>query len=523
MRKLTTALAALVLLAAPAAAQMGGIHVRMDSVVVTDSVPPEWTFIGYSFTRATSSNVAPRNEILQGQVIGRLFGRNSTETGDFAANYVEQRYVPYLIYRPKILDGLATFRTMFKIDYTWGDQAYGVGGNRGGAINVGQVNLQTLMANVDLAPAGAGWNAVIGMQRLYDHWLDPHDITLETALTSGYKLAFWGTNALGVNVFGSIRPGVQGRIGAYQLWENFIARDDDVVLFMGDVTSRVTPRLELGADLWYLRDRAEGAGGISILGQGLNSPLAEYNGAARLGIASSYHADIAWIGGRAAYNRDFLAGRWWADAFAIANVGVVDTLAAGVFEKGAGVLGLAANASLAYKHGMTAGDKAWLELLFTTGDGDGARDGSFNSVITGNAWGSPVGIYSAHRAFLLFPDPQVVSRYYSAVHDISNMGFGVTGGSFNVARDWIPNRLNTKVGVAAALSNTTPVGGGHYMGTEVNFEAKYELGVFLTAGLNAAYLKLGDFYDAPGVTQADLAGRPDDPWTVFLTLSWLMF
>lgn len=525
MRKLTTALAAaaLALSAAPAAAQIGGIHARMDSLVVTDSVPPEWTFIGYSFTRATAANVAPTNEILQGQVIGRLFGRNSTETGPFTANYVEQRYVPYFIYTPKILDGFATFRTMFKIDYTWGDQAYGVGGNRGGAINAAQVNLQTIMANVDISPPGSSWNAVIGLQRLYDNWQDPHDITLETATTSGYKLAFWGTNALGVNLFGSIRPGVSGRVGVYQLWENFVARDDDVVLFMGDVTSRITPRLEMGLDLWYLRDRAEGAGGISILGQGLTSPLAEYNGASMLGISARYHADIAWIGGRMAYNRDFLAGRWWADAFAIANVGVVDTLAAGSFEKGADILGVAANASLGYKYGMTAGDRIWGELIATTGDGDGARDGTFNSVITGNAWGSPVGIYSAHRAFLLFPDPQVVSRYYSAVHDIGNMGFGVTGGSINLARDWIPNRFNTKVGVASALSNTAPTDGGNYMGTEVNFEAKYDLKVFLTVGLSGAYLKLGDFYDAPGVTLPDYQGRPDDPWTVFLTLSWLMF
>ena len=517
------AVAAAAVLAGPATAQIGGLHARMDSIVATDSVPPEWTFIGYSFTRSTMANVAPTNEILQGQVIGRLFGRNSTETGSFTTGYVEQRYVPYFIYRPKILDGWAMFRTMFKIDYTWGDQAYGVGGNRGGAINAGQVNLQTLMANVDITDPGQKWNLTIGLQRLYDNWQDPHDITLDNALTSGYKLAFWGTNALGVNLFGQIRPGVTGRIGFYQLWENLVAKDDDVVLVMGDVTSRLGARWELGADLWYLRDRAEGAGGISILGQGLTSPLAEYNGASDLEIRSRYHADIAWIGGRVAYNRDFLAGRWWADAFAIANVGVIDTLAAGSFEKGADVLGVAANASLHWKHGMTNGDQAWIEIMATTGDGDGARDGTFNSVITGNAWGSPVGIYSAHGAFLLFPDPQVVSRYYSAVHDIGNMGFGVTGGSLNVARDWIPNRFNTKLGVASAFSNTTPEDGGNYMGTEVNFKAEYNLKVFLTVGLNAAYLKLGDFYDAPSVTVPDYDGRPDDPWTVFLTLSWLMF
>jgi hypothetical protein len=524
LRQVLVGAVLLALGAGGAPGQVTGLHSAMDTVVVPrDSVPKEWTFIGYSFTRATASNIAPTNDLLQGQVIGRLFGPNTTQVVDNTATYVEQRYVPYLIYRPRILDGLATFRTMFKIDYTWGDQAYGVGGNRGGSINGGQVNLQTLMANVDIQPEGAPWNLVIGLQRLYDNTYDPHDITLQTAQTSGYKLAFWGTNAVGANVFGTLRPGVRGRLGVYQLWENLIAGDDDVVLVMADVDSRVTPRLELGLDAWYLRDRSKGAGGISVLGQGLASTLAAYNGAVRLDIGSRYHAHIGWLGGRAAYNREFTAGRWWADAFVMANVGTIDTTAAGDLVDGGDILGVAANASLAYRYGRTTGDKVWGEVIVTSGDGDGLADGTVHSVLTGNVWGSPVGIYSAHRAFLLFPDPQVVSRYYSAVHDISNQGFGVTGGAVNLARDWIPNRLNTKVGVASAFSNITPTDGGNYMGTEVNFEAKYDLGVFLTVGLSGAYLSLGDFYDAPGVTGEGITSRPDDPWTVFLSLSWLMF
>lgn len=523
MRILKAASILSLFVASAAQAQVGGLPANMDSIVaVKDSVPREWTFIGYSFTRATGTNVAPTNEILQGQVIGRLFGPNSTATVGTVANYVEQRFVPYMVYRPAILDGFATFRTMFKIDYTWGDQAYGVGGNRGGGINAAQVNLQTLMANVDIHPKDAAWNAIVGLQRLYDNTYDAHNITLQQALTSGYKLAFWGTNAVGVNLFGSIRPGVLGRVGFYELWENLVAKNDDVVLFMSDVDTHLSPRLEAGVDAWYLRDRGEGAGGISILSQGLASQLADYNGATRLNIPTHYHADIGWLGGRLAYNRDFLEGRWWADAFAIANFGVVDTLAGGRFDKAANILGLAANAAIAYRWGMTAGDKVWAEAIFTTGDDNGVSDGKVNSVITGNVWGSPVGIFGATGAFLLFPDPQVVNRYYSAVHDISNMGLGVTGVAANFARDWIPNRFNTKVGVASALSNVSLAGGGNYMGTEVNFEAKYNLKVFLTAGLSAAYLDLGDFYDAPGATQAG-TGRPANPWTIFLTLSWLMF
>jgi hypothetical protein len=490
----------------------------------TDPVPRELQFIGYSFTRTTTTNIAPTSELLQGQVIGRLFGTNTTNTVPINAFYTEQRFVPYLVYTPRILNGDAVFRFMGKIDYTWGDQAYGVGNNRGGAINAGQVNLQTLMANLDLRARDRTWNVVVGLQRVFDNAYDPHHITLEQAQTSGYKLAFWGTNAVGVNLFATPTPGMKTRVGVFQLWENLIARDDDVTLFMADMDTRVTRRLEAGANAWYLRDRAQGGGGISVLGQGLNSALAEYNGATRLRFATPrpYNADIVWLGGRAAYNRDFLAGRWWADAFAITNVGAVDTVSVdGSTAKVADVLGVAVNASLAYKYGMTAADRIWAEAMFTTGDGGGTADGKTSSVLTGNVWGSPVGIYSAHRALLLFPDAQVVSRYYSAVHDISNAGRGVAGFSANASRAFIPNRFVGKVGTATAFSNTTPTGGGNYIGTEINGELRYQLGVLMHVGLNAGYLLLGDYYDAPAVTLDGV--KPSDPWTIFLTLSWMMF
>lgn len=518
MRRPAIAALLLALAAANAAAQLP------DSLKPRDPVPKELQFIGYSFTRTTASNITPSNDVLQGQVIGRLFGPNSTVSGDSLSFFTEQRFVPYFIYRPKILDGYATFRYMGKIDYTWGDQAYGVGGNRGGALNTGQINLQTLMANVDIHPPTAKWNLVLGEQRIFDNTYDPHNITLTQAQTSGYKLSFWGTNAVGASWFAWPRPGFRARLGVFQLWENAIARDDDVVMFMADADSRVTPKLELGADAWYLRDRGQGGGGISVLGQGLNSALAEYNGATRLrwsSDASTYSADIAWVGGRANYNRDFLAGRWWADAFAIANIGVVDTIGRANTSRVADIFGVTANAQVSYKYGMTANDKVWVEGLLTTGDGGSTADGKSSAVITGNVWGSPVGIYSSHRALLLFPDAQVVNRYYSAVQDISNEGRGVSAGFVSASRDLIPNRFSLKAGAAAAWSNTKPTGGGNFIGSELNAEAKYNIKVFLTAGLSAGYMKVGNYYDAPAVTYQHK--KPDDAWVMFATLSWLMF
>ena len=160
-------------------------------------------------------------------------------------------------------------------------------------------------------------------------------------------------------------------------------------------------------------------------------------------------------------------------------------------------------------------------MISTTGDSDNVSDGTLNSVLTGNVWGSPVGIYSSHRSLLVFPDAQVVSRYYSMVHDISNVGLGVTGGTINVMRDIIPYKFSAKIGGAYAFSNYSLPQGGSHIGTEINAELKYNLKVFLTLGINAAYAVTGDFYDAPDATEQGF--KPDNPWVTFVTLSWLMF
>jgi hypothetical protein len=494
------------------------------SARIPDPKPPEFRFIGYWFTRAAVSDVAPTNELLQGQIIGRLFGPNSTNTGK-TSMFVEQRFVPMFIYSPQILDQVATFRSLFKIDMTWGDAAYGVGGNKGGSINAGQVNLQTLLANVELRPTDATWNIVVGLQRIFDNVRDPNIAAISTAQTSGYKLAYFGTQGVGISSYAYLNKETQARLGYYQLYENLINENDDVSLWMFDIESRIAPKLEVGADLWFLWDRGKSNGGISVLGQGLNSNLAEYNGATnknRMNIPTSkYEADIAWVGGHASYNRDFSLGRLWADAFVMSNIGTIDTVNADHGpQKYADILGVALNGSLNYKYGMTVNDRVSVEGLFTTGDNNGAADKQVSSVLTGNIYGSPTAIYSNHRALLLFPDPKVVNRYYSAVHDIANMGYGVSALFGSVSHDLVPNKFMVKLGGATAFANKTPAGGGRYVGSELNIEAQYTYKVFLTFGLSGGYLSLGDFYDSNVVVPV----RPShDPWVLFANMAWLMF
>jgi hypothetical protein len=101
------------------------------------------------------------------------------------------------------------------------------------------------------------------------------------------------------------------------------------------------------------------------------------------------------------------------------------------------------------------------------------------------------------------------------------MGLGVTAGFLNIYKDFIPNRFSGKIGFASAISNMIPSGGAAYMGSEINAEVKYNIKVFLTIGLSAGYLKLGDFFNTSSVTYDNQ--RPKDAWVIFTSLSWLMF
>ncbi|GAB1398477.1 hypothetical protein MASR1M65_32570 [Saprospiraceae bacterium] len=57
---------------------------------------------------------------------------------------------------------------------------------------------------------------------------------------------------------------------------------------------------------------------------------------------------------------------------------------------------------------------------------------------------------------MLFPHGNVVNRYVAAVADISNMGLGVAGGTLNVAHDFIPNKLHTKLAVQPVACPVAP-------------------------------------------------------------------
>ncbi|NQZ76913.1 MAG: hypothetical protein HRT61_12555, partial [Ekhidna sp.] len=181
----------------------------------------EFQFLAYFFNQSVSTNYFATNDFLKGQVIGRLFGPNTTNTSDsLSARYFEQRFLPFFIYQPKLFDNRVILRAAFEIDWTWGDVAYGTGGNFGSAVSGDQVNIQTQNVELEFL-AGNGWTLNLGLQRMYDTPFNPYRTFFDKMTYTGYRLIYWGTDGVGLSVrkdwdFARLKAGF------YQLYERWV-------------------------------------------------------------------------------------------------------------------------------------------------------------------------------------------------------------------------------------------------------------------------------------------------------------
>jgi len=498
---------------------------------LSDAADSQLKFIGFFFTRAEASNIAVQNDLLAGRVGGRLFGSNTATTSPATSFFAEQRFVPFFQLEPRLLDHWARLRASFQIDFTWGDSAFGTGGNFGGAIGARQINLETSNLNVELNLPLPGWYVTVGLQRLVDNPRDPYRTPFSTLAYTGTRLAFWGSDAVGVSVYGRI-PRQIFKLGAFNLYENDIAKDDNVYLFEAMTDRDLGRMLHVGFQARYVRDTSSGAGGIAVVGQGPGSALPEYMGGFRFPLGNSiYNAHVVWLTMDMSYNPEFAVGRWGASAFAVLNTGEIlsapavqimsRAVAATPLTRAATIAGFAGNARLGYRYGATRTDRVDAEVMYTSGDGNGINDKVYSGVITGNTWGVPAGLYVTSGAYLLLPHPNIINRISTAVFDISNLGLGLTSATLNASYDFVPNVLTGKLGAAAGFSNIAPASGGHFIGLEGNASLVYRLRFGVTLEVHGAYLKLGDFYDAPSVVALG-GGRPRDPWMTMLALKWLV-
>jgi hypothetical protein len=499
-----------------------------------DAKPRELTLINYFFTRLSVTNEVGDPAGLRGVALGPIGSPVgsvvSVEPGR-AAYFVEQRWIPVIEYSPYFVDGLASFRAQFEVDFLWGRSANTIGQNEGGGFNADQVNIQTKNVNVAIYPTRipAQLTLLIGTQPVYDTPLDPTRTPLSDIVRTGYKLSFLGSDATGLSLFSSYKG--QARLTLLPLGsaQSDRAEQNDprlkfIWLAMADYVYPVRPNTNVGLSFWYLNDNTKGDAYAyeGLVKSGPSSTgLPGFVGTARFPIERPT-GDVVWVGAHFNHNIDFRTGRLGASGFVMYNGGkytsddpetsVLDTLS---------ISGLSANLEMMYQWGRGPADVLTLEGMFTTGDSN-TQDDHYTGAFTLNQYGIPGAVWFNHKMLILFPFTSTVNNYSGAVSDISNQGFGLRAGMATAAWDIVPNKLNLKVGTGIANAGATPprwnpdVRRGRFIGTEVNAELRYHIRYLMTAGLHAGYLIRGSFYDGAPTVRSN-------PWAAFTTFTWYAF
>jgi hypothetical protein len=501
-----------------------------------DAEPSEFKLINYFFTRVTATNQLGDPAGLKGVSLGPIgIGQDvgsGTKVGpNTTAFYVEQRWIPVLSYSPNFVDGLATFRAQFEVDYQWGQAANQIQNNQGGGFNADQVNIQTKNVNVGIYPTKNPYKLAIfvGTQSVYDSPYDPTITSLTDITRTGYKLTFFGSDATGLSVY--------SRLGG--IWKASIlplgsaqpdkAADNDArfsFVWLGtlDYAYQIQPDTVVGLSYWHLQDDTKGAAfafeGLVKSGPG-STGLFPYTGTSRFNIENP-SGNVEYLGAHFHHNINFRTSDFGASGFLMVNLGkFTNTKEDSQLLPEVSIAGATANLELMYNFGKTDGDLITLEGMVTSGDSD-LGDDSFTSAFTLNNYGIPGAVWFNHKTLILFPFTQTVSNYTGAVTDVSNQGYGLMTAIAAASYDLIPYTLNLKVGAAYAQSAVKPpptnlgVERGRTVGLEVNAELKWTIRYLMTVGLHVGYMSAGNFFD--GNTQV-----VRDPWAAFTTFTWYAF
>jgi hypothetical protein len=498
-----------------------------------DAEPREFILINYFFTRASLTNQVGDPGGLKGVALGPIgnLAGSAVRVEDLNAYYVEQRWIPVIEYSPWFVDGLASFRAQFEVDFLWGRAANTIQQNEGGGFNADQVNIQTKNVNVAFYPFRNPHTLtlLIGTQPVYDTYLDPTRTPLNDIIRTGYKLTFLGSDATGLSIFSGYKGMAKLSLLPLGTAQADKALEDDprlkyVWLATADYVYPVRPGTNVGVSGWVLRDDTKGDAfafeGLVKSGPS-SSGLSSFTGTARFNIERPT-GTVFWAGAHFNHNIDFRTGRLGASGFLMYNGGSYrSSNPETALNPEVTISGLSANAEVLYNWGRSPNDVVSLEGLYTTGDDD-LNDGEYKSAFTTNMYGLPGAVWFNHKTLLLFPFTSTANNYTGAVTDISNQGYGLRAVIAAGAMDLIPNKLNLKLGAAMATSDVTPprwredVARGRFIGTEVNAELKYHIRFLMTVGLHAGYMFKGSFYDgAERVTR--------NPFAAFTTFTWYAF
>ncbi len=502
-----------------------------------DELPPQLRLINYFFTRATYTNEIGDPSGLKGVSLGPLGEYqvgSAVRTGVGNGLWAEQRWIPVLEYSPYFADRLAVFRAQFRINYVWGRAANTQQPNEGGGFNANQINIQTKNANVSLYPTRDPEELaiVIGTQPAYDNVIDPLRSGLAEITRSGYKLAFMGSDATGLSIYGG-RWGGRAKLSLLPLGgtqPDKAEKDDPRLAFVwlgtADVQYEVQPGSWLGLSLWHLKDDTKGdafayeglvRSGPSSIG------LSTFTGTAPF-VIERPTGSVNWLGFNAHHNLDYRTGRFAASGFAMYNFGQFDSNKEGTkLNPSVEISGFSGDLELLYNWGRTTGDVLSLETVFSSGDSN-PNDGHYSGAFTMNYYGLPGATWFNHRTLLLFPFTSTVVNYTGAVTDLSNQGAGLEAIIAAATYDLVPNKLNLKIGAAYGRSAVNPsnypgsaTSRGRSIGTEVNAELKWTVRFLMTVGLHAGVLFKGSWFDG------ETSRVAENPFALFTTFTWYAF
>ncbi|MCR4310573.1 MAG: hypothetical protein NUW14_11250 [Deltaproteobacteria bacterium] len=425
------------------------------------------------------------------------------------ASYVEQRGRFAFDFKSEN----AGARAFFEIDFAnWGDSAYTVARNQGGALEGDSINIETKNVYAWFTIPGTPITLTAGLQNQNDSF---------GGMIFGYA------DMAGVFVTGKMDP-VQYRFGWAKFQEGASIRDDDVDLYVAEVKFAPVKEARLGVDFYVIRD-ASGSTvpasffintNLNTLGRGFADygygptsftykPATFYY----LGVDAAVNAGPAALSGYAFYN--------WGKIDPIGGTIAGDNVAGTSIDVKAFAVDLRAE--------LNAGPgKFFVEGAYVSGSGSG--DSDFKSPIVGNNYALAASFpLTSMDLQILLPNLDDINASAALAYDVQNKGRGIMAAAAGF-RMKLNDQLAAKVGAGYLADTKNFVGTDGTTGATIKKHKAFELNANLNytivkgmdIGVYGAYAFLTDWedYGAQAVTVANVTQDADNIYKAMFRMNY---
>lgn len=403
----------------------------------------------------------------------------------YSANFIAQR--ARLQYIAKANADLKLV-THFELDYTfWGNSAYTVGRNQGGAIGADSVNLETKSIYLDANPF-KNVNMKLGMMPNND----------------AFKGVLFDADMAGIllsSSYGKFSPSI-----GYFRFNDKGAGIDKVLghktndMFMLDGKYDASKELKVGAAYYFFKD-SQVTGSSTAASNGPSGVLANGTNIYPVGTTftttnTANDVKIHALG----LNAEYVQGPLTLNGFALYQTGWNNKVYTNAF---------AGNVGAKLKTGPGT---ARSEFLYVTGGKKNTFYSVFNEFSTGES-----GYYDNEMVILGRDKNAFFTIDNSIIYTAGNAGQGMIAGYLGYDLP-INARLSTayNAGFAAVAKDITQKHQSNYLGTEINAEVNYKLLENLTTSVRVAYVFLGDYFKGVALNGA----TPVNPYDASLIFKY---